>query len=329
MKFKKKHIVYIILASVLITGVVLAFYSYFANSNFIANAYNDFYYEKNNVTPVDEPNPYKTIFWGQYILPFIIYTLVALVLVVLWRLLTRAIREKVTPSITNTLKILGDIIIIPFCIIAYLNSFEAFRGTLIGIAALLGTAIGFASTTTIGNLLAGLYLLVSRPFIVGDYIIISEMETEGVVRELTVNYTKVDQPDGNTAILPNNGLLNKWIVNTKKFIPDESETSSYIWSREKGTYIYTYPLKWASDSEDIHANCVKAIEITAAKFQNVLEEEVSWFIFKRDKFHRTYQMNLSVKDANALIDLSGNFMNTLEEEYSKIRRKQTEIHKHA
>jgi len=277
-----------------------------------------------NDETIDEPDPYRNIFWGQYILPFILYTTIAIVLLFLWRGLLRVIKEKVTTSILNTLKILGDIIIIPFCIIAYLNSFDSFKGTLIGIAALLGTAIGFASTTTIGNLLAGLYLIISRPFIVGDYIIISEMDTEGVVKEMTVNYTKVDQPDGNTSILPNNGLLNKWIINTKKFIPDETEHSIRLKLKKKGKTIFTYPLKWASDSEDKHELCVEAIEKTTEKFRDVLEDDVSWFILKRDKFHRTYQMNLTVLDAYSLIDLTGDFMSVLESEYGKIRKKYTE-----
>ena len=321
MKSEKKYIIYAVLAAIFITIVVLALYSYFVDSNFISDAYNNYYWKKNSLTPADEPNPYKNIFWGQYILPFILFTLVAIVLIILWRLFIRAIKDRVTPSITNTLGILGNIIIIPFCIIGYLNRFDTFKGTLIGIAALLGTAIGFASTTTIGNLLAGLYLIVSRPFVVGDYIIISDMDTEGVVRELTVNYTKVDQPDGNTAILPNNGLLNKWIINTRKFIPDETEKGLRIRFKKKGITQYVYPLRWASDSEDVHGVCVEAIEKTAERFKDDLEEEISWFIYKRDKFHRTYQMNLTVKDPYTLINLTGAFMSALEEEYGRIRKK--------
>lgn len=319
MEFKKKYIIYLILAAIFITIVVLAFYSYFVANNFISTAYNNWYLKKNPTSTIT--NPYTEVLMNQYILPFIIYTVVAFVLIILWRLIIRAVKERVTPTITNTLRILGNIIIIPFCTIAYLNRFDAFKGTLLGIAALLGTAIGFASTTTVGNLLAGLYLIVSRPFIVGDYIIISEMDTEGVVRELTVNYTKVDQPDGNTAILPNNGLLNKWIINTKKFIPDESEKSSLLKFRKKGTTLYTYPLKWTSDSEEQHKTCVEAIEKTSEKFRDILEEDVNWFILKRDRYNRTYQMNLVVQDAYTLIDLTRNYMSTLEEEFEKTRKK--------
>jgi len=232
MRIKKSHIIYSLLIVLLITAIVIALYSYFTDSNFIADAYN------NKFGTIDEPDPYHNIFWGQYIFPFLIYSIISVILLFLWRGFIRAIKDRVSLGISNTLKILGDIIIIPFFIIAYLNKFEAFRGTLIGIAALLGTAIGFASTTTIGNLLAGLYLIISRPFIIGDYIIIPDMNTEGVVRELTVNYTKVEQPDSNTAILPNSGLLNKWIYNTRKTITEDIEKNTRFRLRKKSKFVF-------------------------------------------------------------------------------------------
>ena len=314
MKIKKSYIIYSVLISVLTTVIILALYSYFTDTNFIADAYN------NRFGTVEEPDPYHNVFWGQYIFPFLIYSIIAILLLFFWRGFIRAIKDRVSPGISNTLRILGDIIIIPFFIIAYLNKFEAFRGTLIGIAALLGTAIGFASTTTVGNLLAGLYLILSRPFIIGDYIIIPDMDTEGVVKELSVNYTKIEQPDSNIAILPNSGLLNKWIYNTRKFISEEAEEKEHrLRIRKKGKTFYTYPLKWASFSDASHKECVNAIEKTAQMFKEKLSEDVSWFVLKRDRFHRTYQMNLTVENSYDLIDLTGDFMSTLELNYEEIR----------
>lgn len=52
-----------------------------------------------------------------------------------------------------------------------------------------GAAVGLASTQTIGNFIAGLYLLAARPFKVGDYVRLGTIE--GVVQEITINYTKI------------------------------------------------------------------------------------------------------------------------------------------
>jgi len=39
----------------------------------------------------------------------------------------------------------------------------------VGVSALTGAAIRFASTQTVGNFLAELYVMMSRPFMVRDY----------------------------------------------------------------------------------------------------------------------------------------------------------------
>jgi len=49
----------------------------------------------------------------------------------------------------------------------------------IGVSALSGAAIGFASTQTIGNLLAGFCIMVTRPFEVDDYVKIGGSEGGG------------------------------------------------------------------------------------------------------------------------------------------------------
>lgn len=316
---RRKIIIYSIIASVFTIIVILFFFSYFKSGNFIETAFN-------NAFPKEGiENPYK-VFLQDYILSLIIYVAIAFVLVRLWRVMIRALKEKVSPSIFNTLRVLGDIIIIPFMIIAYLNKFEVLRGTLIGVAAIVGTAIGFASTTTVGNLLAGLYLIVSRPFQINDFIIIPDMKTEGVVREMGINYTKVDQPDGNTAILPNSGLLNKWIYNTRMERMEETDDTKqrrFHRTKKKVNVLYSYPLKWASFSDDSHQECIKAIEKTSEYFGEELLEPVTWFISTRERFHRTYQMNLTVDDPYKLINLTGDFMNVLEANYEEIRTKPT------
>lgn len=311
----RKIIIYSIFTIIFTVIVILFFYSYFKTDNFIEVFFNT------QFPKVGVENPYHE-FLQNYILTLIIYILVALVAIWIWRIIIRALKSRVSSTIFNTLKVLGDIIIIPFVVIAYLNRFSAFQGTLLGIAAIVGTAIGFASTTTLGNLLAGLYLILSRPFLIDDYIIIPNMDTEGVVAEMGINYTKIDQPDGNTAILPNRGLLDRWIFNTritKK--SDTPETKSYQFKiKKKEEFYYSYPLKWTVSSDETHESCVKTIENTSEYFSEKLVESVTWFIVKRDKLHRTYQMNLSVLNSRDLIDLTGLFMNKLEENYDLFRR---------
>lgn len=92
----------------------------------------------------------------------------------------------------------------------------------VGLSALTGAAIGFASTQTVGNFLAGLYIMISRPFMVGDYVRIGDVE--GEVREITINYTKIYTPTCNIMEMPNRKVLDSTILNhsTQKNLIDYS-----------------------------------------------------------------------------------------------------------
>jgi len=80
----------------------------------------------------------------------------------------------------------------------------------VGVSALSGAAIGFASTQTIGNLLAGFYIMVTKPFEVDDYVMIGS--SEGEVREITLNYVKIFTPTYKTIEIPNRVILNSIII---------------------------------------------------------------------------------------------------------------------
>jgi len=96
-------------------------------------------------------------------------------------------------------------------VVALLSLFGVSTDWFIGISALTGAAIGFASTQTVGNFLAGLYLMISRPFMVRDYVKIGDVE--GEVREITINYTKIYTPTYNITEIPNRKVLDSTILN--------------------------------------------------------------------------------------------------------------------
>lgn len=79
----------------------------------------------------------------------------------------------------------------------------------ISVSALSGAAIGFASTQTIGNLLAGLYIMVSRPFLVRDYVRIGN--AEGEIQKITLNYVKIYTPTYTIIEIPNKVVLDSTI----------------------------------------------------------------------------------------------------------------------
>ena len=74
----------------------------------------------------------------------------------------------------------------------------------------VGVALGLAMQGSLSNLAGGLMLLLYRPFVVGDYIIVGE--SEGTVKQISAFYTTVVTVDNRTVLLPNGTLTNSTMV---------------------------------------------------------------------------------------------------------------------
>ena len=75
-----------------------------------------------------------------------------------------------------------------------------------------GVAIGLAVQGSLSNLAGGVLILILKPFLVGDYIII-QGDLEGTVSEIQMIYTCLLTPDNRTVVLPNGTLANGSLVN--------------------------------------------------------------------------------------------------------------------
>ncbi len=128
-------------------------------------------------------------------------------------------RIGLVEHIENMFRVTARIVIFIAAITIILPIFKIDTGVILSISALSGAAIGFAATQTVGNFLAGLYIMISRPFTVSDYVKIGDVE--GQVREITVNYTKIYMPTYNFIEIPNRQILDSRILNySKKNIVD-------------------------------------------------------------------------------------------------------------
>jgi small conductance mechanosensitive channel len=101
----------------------------------------------------------------------------------------------------NGIKLLVRVAITVGGVVAILRVFNVATDWLISVSAIGGAAIGFASTQTVGNFLARFYLMITRLFVVNNYVRIADIE--GEVKEITANYTKIYTPTFHITEIPN------------------------------------------------------------------------------------------------------------------------------
>jgi len=132
------------------------------------------------------------------------------------REITRLKDEKrLEPHIAYTLTRISQWVVILTVLSVILATFGVTIGMMSGFLALLGgTVIGFASVNTIGNGIAGLIVMTSRPFRVGDRIFFNGQFADVVAIELI--YTKMLTLDDVLVSIPNQELLKAEIDNFGK-----------------------------------------------------------------------------------------------------------------
>ncbi|MEM1683002.1 MAG: mechanosensitive ion channel [Ignisphaera sp.] len=85
----------------------------------------------------------------------------------------------------------------------------------VALGGFLGMVIGFASQQVLGQAVAGLFVLISRPFRIGDEVIVAG--EEGVVDDVSTMFTVVKKSDGTRVLIPNTTIIGgKIYIKSKK-----------------------------------------------------------------------------------------------------------------
>ncbi|MHA1144503.1 MAG: mechanosensitive ion channel domain-containing protein [Candidatus Helarchaeota archaeon] len=167
-----------------------------------------------------------------FFLPFIFnWTIFCLFMIILWTgyLLSVFIIRKyvskidISPEVLNGIKVglrLTCILVVFFAFV-YMSP-GLFPGGIPQeistiIAAITGTIVALSTTTVIQNFIAGIYVILSKPFKPGDLIRIGDQE--GIVEEISLNHTKIQRSSGIYHYVSNRAIINSKIINYS--IPDE------------------------------------------------------------------------------------------------------------
>ena len=98
-----------------------------------------------------------------------------------------------------------------FIVVTILQEFGFNVGALLGVAGVFGFAFAFASQTSISNIISGFFLVLERPFSIGD--IIKSNDVMGVVESIDLLSMSIRTLDNKLVRLPNETVLKNNLTN--------------------------------------------------------------------------------------------------------------------
>ncbi len=150
----------------------------------------------------------------------LVYILLVVLVYVERRLFKKFIERRDKQSIDKTnLVFLRNIVIYTTYGIGFLSMLRQIPGmqqlsaTVLAGAGILAAAVGFGSQQAISNIVSGIFMVLFKPFRVGDYIDMGG-ENKGTVVDISLRHTTIKNAENRMIIVPNNVLNNQSIVNS-------------------------------------------------------------------------------------------------------------------
>ena len=161
----------------------------------------------------------------EALLDYAIRTLWAAVVVVIAIVIARAVRGTTMRQLTrhrahaNATILLGNlaqlgVIVLGILIVLAIYTQGAF-GWILTSFSVVGIVIGLSLQDILRNFFAGIWVLVERPFRIGDTIDVSGYT--GLVEEISFRTTQLRTTDGRQVIVPNGDFMTKPVVNLTRF----------------------------------------------------------------------------------------------------------------
>jgi len=120
-------------------------------------------------------------------------------------------RQKIEPTVIRYMGNTINVVLNVLLVIGILGYFGVETTSFAALIAALGIAIGAAWGGLLSNFAAGVFVLVLRPFKVGDYVLAADVE--GTVRAIGLFTTAIDTPDNVNTMVGNAKVMNGTIKN--------------------------------------------------------------------------------------------------------------------
>ncbi|NHI88605.1 MAG: hypothetical protein EAX87_03720 [Candidatus Thorarchaeota archaeon] len=194
--------------------------------------------------PVADPWGY-IVYYINLFFPYIMVVVSLIILMLLYFVITRLVKRSLRSIGMGIEAATGIVLVLRLVffmagIMIVIGAFEASIATLLSLTAIFGTALGLAFSQALGNIVSGLYVLAARPFRVGDYVRVGTVE--GIVREITLNYTRILLADETRQLLPNSKVVTSEVTNFRVTVSDlikntEEEAETIHEEKKRRSYL--------------------------------------------------------------------------------------------
>jgi small-conductance mechanosensitive channel len=176
---------------------------------------------RNGQFTIFEAMLYINKYWEQviFIISVIIVTFIVsrILRFLVGRFFRAAARKlKVDPTRYNFFKNAVDFILFFVAVVVIFRSIPALHTagtTLLTGAGVLAAIVGFASQAAFSNIISGFFLVIFKPFSVGDRVRIGQLYT-GDVEDINLRHTTIKDFENRRVIIPNSVISNETIINS-------------------------------------------------------------------------------------------------------------------
>lgn len=166
-----------------------------------------------------------------------------------------------------------------------------------GVSIFLGVLLSLGSSSAISNVIAGLVLTYMRPFQLGDYVKVDQLE--GLVVEKTLFVTRIRTPKNVEISITNAQIISQPIVNYS------------TQARETGVLLHTsvtigYDAPWKT---------VEALLVEAARRTPGLLQEPAPFVLQTglQDFYVSYEINVRTNEPQNMVDIYSNLHRNIQD----------------
>ncbi len=128
-------------------------------------------------------------------------------------------RRDTDPAAATTISALsfvGQMVLWSVVLLVALDNLGINVSTLVTGLGIGGIAVALAAQNILGDLFASLSIILDRPFVLGDYIIVGS--DQGTVEKIGLKTTRLRSPNGEQLVFSNNDLLQSRIRNMKRLV---------------------------------------------------------------------------------------------------------------